>query len=136
MNILRKITCTLSFLLGICFLAHSQYSINKKKEGVLRLIAINSKHYQTSINQTDSIITYKVLGPVKPCQMIMHFDQSGKCDSEETIYECEECYTAQVKKILKSHWTMIDDTRYIKGKMELILQYQNQPYAYIFKRIQ
>ena len=132
---MRKICLTVTLLLTIVFTAHSQNYLNKRKQYIMIAMAHDIKKYNVVVTQTDSTVSFKMIGPLKPSEMIVHFDQYGRCDNEVIIDECEECYHERINKLLKGTWTKVNNDKYISKKYELITHYQNQPFAFQFSKV-
>lgn len=105
------------------------------------MLTHEQKKYKMIVSTSDSTLFFKVIDEkVKPCSYSLHFNKAGKCDNEVAVFECEECYKAELKKIHRPfmRWDKVDSVRSVTAygkKLELTLNYQNQPYAFMLRRM-
>ena len=75
-----------------------------------------SRKVNTIVNETDSTLNLLVRdSSVQHLDIILHYDQLGKCDSEQYLLSCDSCYQKFLKVTLNNpfcRWTKIDDNTY------------------------
>lgn len=109
----------LSVLLMLVALnSYSQEYILRDKKFAKKSFAKYSdkRKVKTIINETDSTIQFLVRdSSVQNLDIILHFDELGKCDSEQYLLTCDSCYQKFLKVTLSNpfcRWTKIDANTY------------------------
>lgn len=75
-----------------------------------------SRKVNTIVNETDTTLRLLVRdSSVQNLDIILHYDQLGKCDSEQYLLFCDSCYQKFLKETLNNpfcRWTKIDANTY------------------------
>lgn len=132
---------TIFILLFINFqqLSFSQSYIDvKKAKAKKKLEKIKSKdsHLNIIIAETDSTLSYLVRDKsVQNLDMILFFDDKGKCYKEKNRLTCDSCCQKFINQILANkyyRWTEIDSTTYFsRSPYRIIFKTKlNEPFAY------
>lgn len=88
---------------------------------------IKEEKLQTTTIETDSTITFLVRDTtVQNLDLVLHFDESGKCDKELRILTCDSCLEKTLNETLNKNnlgWTKVDSKTYLsKFKKHLKLR--------------
>ena len=137
---MNRLSCVLIVLLILSgYPSSAQYWLNKDRSQITN----EFRDMKIAVSSTDSTLIFKTNSPkLKPAEKVFYFDSNGKCDRIVSVYDCEKCYLEEVKLVIKSRrykWVQVDSLNYVthdKINAELHLRYQNQPFAYILKRVE
>ena len=121
---------------------YAQGYINSTKSASKRVFEMYmEKHkYQATINETDFSLTFLLRDPkVQNLDIVLHFDNRGKCDSEVQTLSCDSCYHKYLNNILASdhyRWKQVDpNTYFAKSRKRLILTTGlDKPFSIMIRR--
>jgi hypothetical protein len=139
---MKILTCTLFLLSTLGTFAHAQGFVNMRRTHIMSMLGHEQKKYKMEVNTSDTTLSFKVIDEkVKPVSYTLHFNKAGKCDNEIAVFDCEECYLAELKKVQMHFmgWDKVDSVRSVTAygkKLELTVKYQNQPYAFMLRKVE
>ena len=111
-------TTILIVLLMVTKFMYSQQYVNLSKAACKkRLTKYADKYeYHSSIKETDSTLAFLVRDSVvQNLDILLHFDETGKCDNEQTVLSCDSCYNKYLNRTIADkyyRWTKIDSSTY------------------------
>ena len=122
--------------------AHPQGFINTNKTGAKKYLSkfTNEVKLQTVSAETDSTITFLIRDADKqPLDLVLHFDASGKCDSELRTLNCDSCMQKIVNRALSEkqyEWQKMDEhTYWSKNSKRLVLRLlPDKPFSFVIQR--
>ena len=95
---------------------------------------------QTKMEETDTTLSFFVRDTSKQnLDFLLHYDQSGMCDKEESILSCDSCFKKILNETLsvkRFRWAKVNDNCYFsKYSKRLVLTIQNDvPFSYRIER--
>ena len=120
----------------------TQGYINSTKSASKKLFVkyMDKQKYHATFNETDSSLTFLLRDPkVQNLDIVLYFDNRGKCDKEIQTLSCDSCYHKYLNNILASdyyHWTQVDtNTYFAKSHKRLILTTGlDKPFSFMTRR--
>ena len=140
----RLIVFLISVACIACSKVHAQKFIKLDQNKSLQKLAVFSEtlHQNPVIQIADSTIHYFIHDSLqRHYDLHLHFDNSGKCDMETHIWDCDSCYQKELDRELnKSHlnWEKVSSITYVsKAKRYLMLE-KNPivPFSFTIRRTQ
>jgi hypothetical protein len=132
----------LTFIVFLPGMVHSQGYINLTKAAAQKMFAkYNPKeNFHTNINETDSTLSFSIRDPkVQNLDLVLNFDDEGRCQQEQTILACDSCYLIFINHTLadgRYKWKRIyQSTWFSTSRKRLILTtVLPTPFSYSIRR--
>lgn len=135
-----KLITFLSLIITSTSYCQGFINLNKQKTRKLFDDYTQKEKLKTKIEETDSSMLFLIRDTsVRSVDLVLHFNESGKCDKETMISSCDSCAQKYLNKALsykQFRWTKINDTTYLsKFSKKLILEINPAiPFSHIIKR--